>query len=104
LAEPPAPEQLSAYDTSASSGPTDSDPEVAFAPAQPPDAVHEVASVEDQVSVIDEPDATDAALEVNVTVGEAVGVGVGAALLSPPPPQAASSRVARNPRHDRIAM
>ena len=53
-------------------GPTDSDPAVAFVPDHPPDAVHEVAPVEDQVSVTDEPVTTVVALEVNVTVGAPV--------------------------------
>ena len=42
---------------------------MAFVPDHPPVAVHEVAPVVDQVSVTDEPATTDAALEVNVTVG-----------------------------------
>ena len=74
--EPPAPEQLKVYDAVALKGPTSSDPEVAFVPDQPPDAVHEVASVEDQVSVSVSPDAIDAGLDVKVTVG-AVPVNTG---------------------------
>jgi len=85
LAEPPAPEQLKAYEASALSGPMDSDPDVTFVPDQPPEAVHEVASVEDQVSVTDEPDATDEALDVKLTVG---GVGGLSLPLPPLPPHA----------------
>src|SRR5262245_58668778 len=62
----------------------DSDPEVALVPDQPPEAVHEVASVEDQVSVTDEPETIDESLDVKMTVG---GVGLSLPLpLSPPPP------------------
>jgi hypothetical protein len=76
---------------------------VAFAPAQPPDAMHEVASVEDQVSVTDEPETTDAAFAVNVTVGADAELLLLLPLL-PPPPHAASSTVTTNPSNDRIAM
>ena len=50
-------------------GPTDSEPDVTLVPAQAPDALHVVASVEDHDSVTEEPTTTEAALEVNVTVG-----------------------------------
>ena len=104
LAEPPAPEQLKVYDAVALNGPTPSDPAVAFVPDQSPDAVHEFASVEDQVSVSDSPAAIDAGLDVNVTVG-AGPICAGAGLpLSLPPPQAASSRLAIKPVNDRTAI
>jgi hypothetical protein len=99
LAEPPAPAQINVYEASALRGPTDSDPDLAFVPDHPPDAVHDVAFAEDQASVSDEPETIDEALDVNVTVG------AGAALLPespPPPPQAASQTVASIPRLDRI--
>jgi len=95
LAEPPAPEQLNVYAAAALNGPTVCDPEVAFVPVQVPDAVHDVASVEDQVSVTDEAATTDAALELKVTVG--VGP------LPPPPPQAARSSVTIKPRTNRTS-
>ena len=66
-------------------GPTTCDPDMGFAPAQPPDAVHEVALVADQFSVTDEPDTTDEALDVNVTVG------AGGELPPPLPPHPASN-------------
>ena len=87
------------YDTAALNGLTTSDPEVAFVPVHPPDAVHDVASVEDQVSVTEEPVTTEAALVVTVTVG-AGSDDAGAGLLPSlplPPPQAASSRLASKP-------
>ena len=86
-------------------GPTGSDPDVDFAPAQPLDAVHDVASVDDQVSFTDEPNATDAALEVKVTVGGGVTLAPPPPALPPsPPPQAASSRAPKIPRNDRNAV
>lgn len=51
--EPPGPVQVSVNVAVADSGPTDSDPLVAFAPDQPPPAVQVVASVADHVSVDD---------------------------------------------------
>jgi hypothetical protein len=48
---------------------------VALVPAQPPDAVHDVAFVDDQVSVTDEPETTEEALDVKVTVGGGGGPG-----------------------------
>jgi hypothetical protein len=58
---------------------------VALLPPQSPDAVHDVALVADQFSVIDEPDTTDEALDVNVTVG------AGGELPPPLPPHPASN-------------
>jgi hypothetical protein len=104
LADPPAPEQLSVYNESALSGPTASVPEVAFVPVQEPDAVHEVASVDDQVSVAVEPEATDAALAAKLTVGAVTMGSAEDPLPSLPPPQAASSRQATMPGNDRIVM
>ena len=51
------------------SAPVDWLPEVALAPDQPPEAVQEVALVEDQVSVEDPPLATDAGFAASDTVG-----------------------------------
>jgi hypothetical protein len=56
-------------------------------PDQAPDAVQELASVEDHVSVEDPPCATDIGFAASDTVGTASGV--------PPPPQAASARAAK---------
>jgi len=50
----------------------DSAPVSALAPAQSPDAVHVVASVDDQSKVIVPPIDTRVGLAVNVTVGAAV--------------------------------
>jgi hypothetical protein len=47
------------------SGPADSEPEVVLLPVQSPAAVHDVAFVEDQVNINDEPAITDDALVVN---------------------------------------
>jgi hypothetical protein len=44
-------------------------PEVSSVPLQPPEAVQEVASVEDQVSVLLPPEETDVGLAERVTVG-----------------------------------
>jgi hypothetical protein len=57
-------------------------PLVGFVPVHPPEAVHEVALVEDQVTVEILPDVTLAGLAEIVTVGGrgvcGIGVGVGA--------------------------
>ena len=58
------------------SAPVDWLPEVALAPDQPPEAVQEVAFVEDQVSVEDPPLATDAGSAASDTVGTGGGGGV----------------------------
>lgn len=52
--------------------PVDCVPETAFAPVQPFEAVHDVALVEDQVSVELAPEATDVGFAVSVTVGAGV--------------------------------
>jgi hypothetical protein len=57
-------------------------PEVAFAPDQAPDALQNVASVEDQVSVEDPPLATDGGLAASETVGAGAGGGVPATATS----------------------
>jgi hypothetical protein len=49
-------------------------PEVALAPDQPPEAVHDVAFVEDQVSVDDPPLVMRAGFAVSDTTGGAGGV------------------------------
>ena len=51
LLEPPAPLQVNEYDVVAASGPVLWLPLAALLPFQPPEAMHEVALVEIQVSV-----------------------------------------------------
>jgi hypothetical protein len=51
-------------------------PEVALPPDQPPEAVQEVASVEDQVSVDDPPLVIDVGFAASDTVGTGGGGGV----------------------------
>jgi len=53
-------------------------PLVAFVPVQPPAAVHEVALVEDQVTVEILPEVMLVGLAENATVGGAVGDGLAA--------------------------
>lgn len=86
--EPPVPEHVSVKLALAASAAEVSVPLVAFAPVQPPEAVHEVALVLDQVSAVVAPEVTLAGLADRVTVGAATGAGV----EPPPPPQAARTR------------
>ena len=65
--------------------PVDSLPEVALAPDQAPEAVQEVAFVEDQVSVEDAPFAIDAGFAVSVTVGTGGATVTSADALALPP-------------------
>ena len=64
--------------------PVDSLPEVAFAPDQPPEAVQDVAFVEDHVRVDDPPLVTERGLAARETVGPTVTVAD--ALCVPPAP------------------
>tara|TARA_Y100000768_G_scaffold382153_1_gene362010 strand:- start:135 stop:473 length:339 start_codon:yes stop_codon:yes gene_type:complete len=64
----------------------DSDPEVPFEPDQDPDAEQLVASVDDQVSVIEEFTSAESADAERVTVILGVGA-TGAEPPPPPPPQ-----------------
>lgn len=68
-AVPPLPLQLNANVLLVESGPTFCVPEGAFWPLQAPEAVHDVALVLDQVSVLVPPDCTLVGLAVRVTVG-----------------------------------
>lgn len=68
-AEPPAPVQASVYLVVAVSAAVLAEPLVASEPLQPPEAVHEVALVEDQVKVEVAPLLTVLGLAVRVTVG-----------------------------------
>ena len=81
LAVPFAPVQARLYEVVLVSPLTDSLPEIALAPDQPPDAEQEVALVEDQVSVDEPPLATDVGFAVSDTVvaGGGGGAPVGAA-------------------------
>jgi hypothetical protein len=86
---PPAPLQLSVKFALALKAAVVSVPLSALLPLQPPEAVHEVASVEDHVSVVVAPVNTLVGLAVSVTVG----VGVDAGDEPPPPPQAARTKL-----------
>ena len=72
------------------SAPVDWLPEVALVLDQPPTAVQELVSVEDQVSIEDPPYATDVGFAVSDTVGTGGGVTdtvtVADALALPPGP------------------
>lgn len=82
---PPSPEQVSEYVVFTVSAVVVSVPLTAFAPLHAPDAAHEVAFVELQVSTEVPPLATDAGLLDNVTVGVTFTV-TETGLLTPPAP------------------
>jgi hypothetical protein len=88
LAEPvpPPPVQASANVVVVDSAAVAADPEVAFAPDQPPDAVHVLALVLLQVSVAPVPGATEATLLVSDTVGAGGAVTLTVALVVALPP------------------
>ncbi len=65
--------------------PVDSLPEVNLVPVQAPEAVHEVALVEDQVSVESAPFAIDAGFAVSDTVGTGGATVTNADALALPP-------------------
>jgi hypothetical protein len=65
-------------------------PLVAFVPLHPPAAVHEVASVEDQVTVEILPDVMLGGLAEIVTVGGGVGAGVCGGFTEPDVPKSKS--------------
>jgi hypothetical protein len=95
---PLAPEQVNVNVLVALSAAVTTLPPVDCAPLQAPDAVHAVALVEVQVSVVVPPVVTLVGLALSETVGEdAGGVDEGGVLEEPPefppPPQAASSRL-----------
>ena len=85
---PPAPEQLSAKFEAALVIAIDCDPVVASVPLQSPDAVHERALVDVQVSVALPPMRASLVDTLRLAVG---ATGVGGVLVLPPPPQEASS-------------
>jgi hypothetical protein len=65
---PPGPLQLNEY-VEVDVGFTDNVPEVDLVPLHAPDDVHDVALVDDQVRVEEEPDVMDEGLAERVTVG-----------------------------------
>ncbi len=73
--------------------PVDCVPLAALVPDQAPEAVQDVASVEDQVSVELAPLATEAGLAVKVTVGAGVAVTVTVADFAVLPPVPVQVRV-----------
>jgi hypothetical protein len=85
LLAPSEPVQVSEYDVVAMRAPVLWLPLVASAPLQPPDAVHDVASVELQVSV----EASPLLTEVCAALRDAVGCVIG---VTPTPPHAANTR------------
>ena len=70
---PPAPVQVSVYVAFAVRAPVDWEPLVAWLPDQPPEAVHEVAFVVDQLKVELLPLAMELGLAARLTVGAGVG-------------------------------
>jgi hypothetical protein len=75
LCAPPDPVQVRLKVLLLVSAPEDSLPEVALAPDQPAEALHDVAFVEDQVSVEDPPLVTDVGFAAIDTVGTGGGGG-----------------------------
>jgi len=71
---PPAPVQLSVNEVVALNAPVPWLPETAFVPLQPPDAVHDVALVDDHVKVLLPPLATEVGDADNETVGAGVAL------------------------------
>src|SRR5689334_4631181 len=69
---PPAPVQVSVKVVAVVRLPVLCVPAVAFVPVQPPDAVHDVAFVDDHVSVLAELLLTDVGAAVSVAVGAGV--------------------------------
>ena len=83
LFEPPLPVQLSPNVAELVSALVCTLPDGVCEPLQPPEAVQDVASVEDQVSVVVEPDMTDVGCAEIVTVGAGVvGGGVELAVVT----------------------
>jgi hypothetical protein len=81
VVSPPAPVHVNANAELAVKAFVDAVPEVVLVPLQLPDAVQDVALVEDQVSVAAEPDTTADGATVSVTVG-ASGAGGGCVTLA----------------------
>jgi hypothetical protein len=83
---PPVPVQLSVYVAFAVSAPVDWVPVMALAPDQAPEAAHEVALLDDQVSVDALPLATVLGLALRLTVTEGVALTVTVAVCAAVPP------------------
>ena len=92
LLVPPVPVQVKEYELGIVMAPVLCVPLVALLPPQPPDAVHEVAFVELQVSV----DAVPLAIEVGAAPRDAVGFGLLAGLACLEPHAASSSDATRS--------
>jgi hypothetical protein len=92
----PLPLQVNVYVVSAVSAPVEAVPLTAFAPLHPPEALHEVALLEDQVRVEPAPLATvlGLALRLTVTLGCALTVTVADCTALPPAPLQVSVYVA----------
>jgi hypothetical protein len=87
LADPLAPVHVRVYCWVEVNAPVDWEPPIERVPDQPPEAVHEVAFVELQVSVAADPGLTVVGLALRVTVGaELSTVTVVVALADPPAP------------------
>ncbi len=82
---PPVPVHVTAYEVGIAIAPVDCVPLVTLVPLQPPEAVHEVAFVEFQVSVEEPPLATVVGFAVSVTVGAGITTTVAPATLLVPP-------------------
>ncbi len=89
-AEPPAPLHASVKLALLTRLPVDVEPEVARAPDQPPDAVHEVAFTDDQVKVADVPFAIEAGDTLSETVGAGAIATLTVRLIEPPGPEQSS--------------
>jgi hypothetical protein len=87
LLVPPAPLQLNEYEVVAERAPVLCVPLVAFAPLQPPEAVHAVAFVELHVNVEVPPLATTVGFATNVTAGTMFTSALATGLEPPAPVQ-----------------
>jgi hypothetical protein len=103
LCDPPDPVQVRLKVLLLVSAPEPSLPEVALAPDQPPEAVQDVAFVEDQLSVAVPPLATELGLAVSDTVGTGVCTAVAPPLVSTGAGQPASAR-ASTETNSRVPM
>jgi hypothetical protein len=101
---PPGPLQESVAVVFEVRGPSESLPDVAFAPLQPPEAVQDVASVLDQVSVTLSPLVTLLTFELSVTVGGVSTGEVGGSASLPPQPVSSRHRAGRPANVARIIV
>ena len=86
VADPPVPVQTRVYFVVAVRSEVLAEPLVGSDPVQPPDAVHDVALVDDQVSEEPAPLATVVGLAVSVMAGAWVTETVADCVALPPPP------------------